>query len=282
MLLGLLDMLSVFGVGALVGALLVLFLERSGEKGRDLEAERKEEMLRRFAAPYSLSTVRRVSVLGGIGLAAAFVALTENFVIAVILVVVGLLIPVVYPWWIRRSYLLTFETGFSECLDVWARCLQAGLSFQQALEAAARDLQGPAALERDRIRKEGALGDVEAALWNFYGRVPLPDVRYAVIGVITCRQTGARISEVVTKIADSIRERAGMRQKIQAITSMGRTEAYIMAAMPFAIGFFMYLLQPDTVMMLFNTMVGVVGTLIAIGWESIGMLIIWKIVNIEE
>ena len=101
-------------------------------------------------------------------------------------------------------------------------------------------------------------------------------------GSLSNSDVGGDLAEMLAAIAGSIRERAAQRQKIQAITSMGRTEAYIMAAMPFAIGFFMYLLQPDTVMMLFNTMIGVVGTLVAIGWESIGMLIIWKIVNIKE
>jgi tight adherence protein B len=277
-----LNLLSVFGTGALSGAFLFYLARRLGSKGRDLESERKEEALRRYGAGHTLAQVRRASVLGGLGVGAVIFFAFGNAVFAIVAVVLGLLVPAVYPWYVRRAYMRAFEAGFSECLDIWTRCLQAGLSFQQALEAAARDMDGPAAMEMERIRKEVSLGDIESAMWNFYGRLPLPDVRYAVVGVITCRQTGGRISEVVDKIADSIRERASQRHKIEAITSMGRTEAYIMAAMPFVIGFFMYLLQPETVMLLFNTVIGVVGTLIAIAWEAIGMLIIWKIVNIEE
>ncbi len=276
------DLLSVFGVGALLGGLAVLLIDRANQQGRDLESERKEEELQRYGASFTLTAMRRGAILITIGVALGLFALTQNVVLVIVAVVIGFLIPLVYPWWVRRSYLSAFEANFSECLDIWSRCLQAGLSFQQALEACSRDLQGPAAVEMERLRKEITLGDVESALWNFYSRIPQPDVRYAVVGVITCRQTGARISEVVSKIADAIRERASQRQKIQAITSMGRTEAYIMAAMPFVIGFLMYLLQPETVMMLFHTVVGIVGTLIAIAWESVGMLIIWKIVNIEE
>ncbi len=278
----LLNIISVFGFGAMLGALGVFLFERLSREGRDLEGERKEEELLRYGAEHTLASVRRVSILGGVGLATGFFLLTQNFVFAFIIFIIGMVIPFIYPWWVKRSYIDQFEAGFSECLDIWSRCLQAGLSFQQALEAAAKDMHGPAAMEMERIRKEVSLGDVDAALWNFYNRMPLPDVRYAVIGVITCRQTGGRISEVVSKIADSIRERASQRQKIMAITSMGRTEAYIMAAMPFLIGLFMYMLQPDTVMMLFNTTFGVIGTLIAIAWESVGMLIIWKIVDIKE
>ena len=281
-MLQMLNLFSVFGSGALGGAFLFYLFRRLGDKGRDLEAERTEEQLRRYGASYTKAHLRRVCILTGVAAAAGIVVILHNAVFAIIVLVIALIIPAIYPWYVRRSYMQAFESGFSECLDIWCRCLQAGLSLQQAMEAAANDMQGPAAMEMQRIRKEISLGDVDSAMWNFYARLPLPDVRYAVVGVVTCRQTGGRISEVVAKIADAIRERASQRQKIEAITSMGRAEAYIMAAMPFVVGSLMYLLQPDTMMLLFNTVTGVVGTLVAIAWEALGMLIIWKIVNIEE
>jgi tight adherence protein B len=277
-----LQQVSVFGAGALLSAYLMLLLSRLSDRGRDLATQRKEEELRRYGAGYTLGQMRRICILGSLAAAVAILLLFSNVVFAIVVLVVGFIIPYLYPWMVRRAYLREFEAGFSECLDIWGRCLQAGLSFQQALEAAHRDMSGPASMEMDRIRKEVSVGDIESAMWNFYARIPQPDVRYAVVGVITCRQTGGRISEVVQKIADAIRERASQRRKIESITSMGRTEAYIMAAMPFLVGGFMYLLQPETMGLLFNTFVGVVGTLIAIAWEALGMAIIWKIVNIEE
>ncbi len=87
--------------------------------------------------------------------------------------------------------------------------------------------------------------------------------------------------EVVANIGQSVRERMEMREKINALTSMGRTEAYIMAGMPVGIGTLMYLLEPTLIDKLFSTLIGIVGTLAAIGWESLGMYIIWKMVNIK-
>lgn len=276
-----LTMNSTFLLGMFVALLVGFFLERAGGKGPDQAAAAKEREMARYNAPYTLAGVWRNCLLGGIGGAIAFALLTGNMLVPFFIVLIGFIIPLVYPGWIRRGYMASFEDGFSECLDVWVRCLQAGLSLQQAVEAAANDLEGPAANEMRTLRKEMSLGDTESALWHLYDRVPVEDVKYAVLGVITCRQTGGRMSEVVTNIAGAIRERQAQRERIQAITSMGRTEAYVMAAMPFAIGGMMYYLQPDTTSYLFTHIYGIIGSIVAVCWEAVGLLIIWHIVNVK-
>lgn len=272
---------STFLLGSFIAVTIGFLLERAKGRGRDQAAVEAERQMVRYNAPYTIAGMWRSCLLIGFGGGGAMLLITGNVLLPFFMVVICIVIPLVYPWWVKRSYVEGFEHGFSEVLDVWVRCLQAGLSLQQAVSAASNDLEGPAASEMQTLRKEMSLGDTEAALWHLYDRVPLEDVKYAVLGVITCRQTGGRMSEVVTNIAEAIRERQSQRQRIQAITSMGRTEAYVMAAMPFAIGAMMYYLQPETTSYLFTNIYGIIGSIIAVCWEALGLLIIWHIVNVK-
>ena len=256
-------------------------IEKLSDRRRDLDKLRKEEMLRRYDAPLSMAAIRARCTGGGIVAGCVIVVLTQNIVFAILAVAIGMTVTLMYPGWVQRRYMRQFEGDFAECLSMWARCMHSGLSLQQAIAAAADDMKGPVAREMATLRSETGLGDIEGALWNFYARMSTDDVRYAVLGVITCRRTGGRMSEVVANIAKSLRERGALRDKIMAITSMGRTEAYVMGAMPLAIGCGMYLLQPETMDLLFTTPLGVIGTLFAAGWEFIGLAIIWKIVNMK-
>lgn len=272
---------SAFGFAVLSVYLLAFLLARSSGQREGLSDRQTDVDLKRMGAGYTIGAFRQGCLLLGGGLACLILLTTQNVVFALPPALAGILLPLLYPGWVRRSYFTRFETDFAECLDIWTRCLQSGLSFQQAVDTASRDLVGPAATEMDALRSEISFGDVDSALWRLYERVPLDDVRYTVMGVITCRQTGGKMSEVMANIAESIHERQAQRDRILSITSMGRTEAYVMAAMPFAIGFIMYMLEPASVSLLFSTAIGVIGTLVALLWESIGLAIIWKIVDIK-
>ena len=281
MILGSLAYAASFLAAALSLVAVMLVIEKLSDRRRNLDEQRKEDLLRRFDAPLTMAEMRARGMGGGIIAGCIIVAVTQNIVFGILAVVAGVIATLLYPGWVKRRYMRRFETDFAECLGTWARCMQSGLSLQQAIAASADDMKGPVALEMAILRRETGLGDIEKALWSFYARVPTDDVRYAVLGVITCRRTGGRMSEVVTNIAKSLKERGALRDKIMAITSMGRTEAYVMGAMPFVIGAAMYLLQPEAMDLLFTTPLGIIGTLLAIGWEAIGLLIIWKIVNMK-
>ncbi len=273
--------LSVFGAG-LFGALALLhLLTRPSERRPELADSQVNQQLQQYGSTTTIGDVRRGGILGGLGLAGALFALSGNVLLALPPAILGLAAPLLYPGWVQRRYLRQFEEGFAECLDAWARSLQAGVSLQQAIASARQDLSGPAANEMALLLEDIRLGDIDEALRRMYRRVPVGDVRYAVLGVITCRQTGGRISEVVTNIAAAIRERAAQRERITAITSMGRTEAYVMAVMPVGVGTMMYLIEPSTTRLLFTNIFGIIGTLAAAAWEGLGLFIIWKIVDIK-
>jgi tight adherence protein B len=112
-------------------------------------------------------------------------------------------------------------------------------------------------------------------------RVGSADFKWAVLAVNIQREVGGNLAEILDTVADTLRERAMMRRQIQVLTSEGRLSAWVLAIMPFAIGLYMFAVNPDYIGLLFTTqigwfMLGTAGVLMAVG-------IYWmrKIVDID-
>lgn len=276
-----LAMAAAFGAGLLFTVFIILkILELSGKRLNPAEVA-KEQFLASRDAPLTAADLRRYVVLAGSFVILAFLALWGHIVFAVITAVACVVIIRGYPGWVDRRYMRQVELGICNCLDIWVRCLRAGMSLQQAIDAAAQDLHGPIQREMAQIQKDVRISDMDTALWRWHDRLPLEDVRYIVLGTITCRQTGGKLSDVMENISASIHSRMEMREKVNALTSMGRTEAYAMGLMPAVICLLTYLMEPTMIGMLFFSLIGVLGTLAMLGWEAIGVFVIWKIVNIK-
>ena len=81
--------------------------------------------------------------------------------------------------------------------------------------------------------------------------------------------------------AATLRERAMMRRQIKVLTAEGRLSAWVLAVLPFAIGLYMFAVNPEYISLLVTTQVG----LIMLGTGGVLMVlgILWmrKIVDID-
>ena len=50
------------------------------------------------------------------------------------------------------------------------------------------------------------------------------------------REVGGNLAEILDNVADTLRERATIRGQIQVLTAEGRLSAWVLAALPVAIG----------------------------------------------
>lgn len=276
-----LSAIAAFGAGVLGALYLIFSLANISAQRVDPAVEAMENRLAEMDAPYPAATVRRWALLLGFGTALFFLLAWGHVVFAVIAVLAAIVVTRSYPGWVERRYMRNVEKDLANCLDIWVRCIRAGMSLQQAVDTATQDLRGPIQREMVQVQKDIRLSDIDTAMWRWHDRLPIDDIRYTVLGVVTCRQTGGKLSDVMENINASVHLRMEMREKVNALTSMGRSEAYAMAVMPAAICTLTYLMEPDMISNLFFTVIGVVGTLAMMCWEAIGVWVIWKIVNIK-
>jgi len=169
-----------------------------------------------------------------------------------------------------------------DVLTILASSLRAGHSFMQALDTVAREIAHPAAGEFQRVVAEVRLGRPgEEALESLAERVGSEDFKWAVLAVNIQREVGGNLAEILDSVADTLRERATMRRQIRVLTAEGRLSAYVLGAMPFGIGLYMFAVNREYISLLFTTKIGI-GMLISAGIAlALGILWMRKIVDID-
>lgn len=169
-----------------------------------------------------------------------------------------------------------------DVLTIMASSLRAGHSFLQALDTVAKEINQPAATEFQRVVSEIRLGrPADDALSALAERVGSPDFRWAVMAVNIQREVGGNLAEILDTVADTLRERATMRRQVRVLTSEGRLSAWVLGLMPFAIGLYMFAVNPSYIGLLFSNRVGLVMLVVAACLLIIGAYWMKKIVDID-
>jgi tight adherence protein B len=155
-------------------------------------------------------------------------------------------LPYLYLSFKRRKRLGEFEAQFPEALDFLARSLRAGHAFSVSLETLAEESPEPIATEFSRLYHEQNLGaPLEVAMRNLAQRVPLLDVRFFVSAVLLQRETGGNLAEILTTLANIIRDRFRLKGHVRAVSAHGRITALVLTVMPIVTGILLMFVAPD-------------------------------------
>lgn len=191
-------------------------------------------------------------------------------------------VPFAIVLWKRKKMFAAFEEQLPEALDFLSRSLRAGHGFTVALEMLATDSPDPLGTAFRRVSNDLQLGSsLEIALKKMGALFPLLDVRFFISAVLLQQETGGNLGEILSKLAQIIRERFRLKGQVKAASAHGRITALVLTLMPVGVTGFMMLINPQYLKGMVATDIGrwlVYGA--AIG-QLIGYLIIKKIVNIK-
>ena len=70
------------------------------------------------------------------------------------------------------------------------------------------------------------------ALRNFAERIPVLDARFFVTAVLTQREAGGNLAEVLDNLAAVIRERFKVKRQMRVISAHGRITGWVLACLP--------------------------------------------------
>jgi tight adherence protein B len=238
--------------------------------------------LDRSGLPFTLGTVVLTSV---------FLALVTLLVVATVTgsVLVGLgvaaVISVVPLLYVRRranQRLARFEEQFPDAIDFMARALRAGHALITTLQMTGDEIPDPVGGEFRLLFEQQNFGmSLTDALRAFGDRMPVLDARFFVTAVLTQRETGGNLSEVLDNLAAVIRERFKVKRQVQVISAHGRITGWVLGLLPLAVAAVLTILAPQQMRPLIDDPLGVrlvVGAVVlqVIGWVAIG-----RIVNVE-
>ena len=205
-----------------------------------------------------------------------------NPVMCVALTVFGFFLPMMMVKHYRKRRIKKFNVQLVDALQAMANAFKAGLTFPQAIEHISREAFPPLQQEFGLFVKEIKLGvPLEEALINMGKRVGSDDLDLVVVSTNIARQLGGNMAEMFETISATIRERFRLEGKIDALTSQGKLQGWIVAAMPLVLGLVLNYMRPDLMGPMLDHIFGYILIFVIFIMEVMGIFIIGRIVNID-
>jgi len=249
----------------------------AGGFGSGLEAKLEQAGLPMKAGEFVALTA--VCAVAG-GVLGAF--LLGNIFVVLLVAVAGSLIP--YAWLLRaRSQRQKrMAEQLADVLSILASSLRAGHSFLQALDQVANEIKDPSAAEFHRVVSEIRLGrSVDDAMLEMADRIGSEDMRWAVMAVNIQRQVGGNLAEVLDIVSNTVRERAYIHRQVRVLSAEGRISIGILAVLPVGIFFYLMLVNPEYVSVLFTHPIGRIMLLAGGALMAAGIYVMTRIVKID-
>ena len=151
----------------------------------------------------------------------------------------------------RRRRFEKFREAFPDALDSLSRGLRAGYPLIGALEMVSNETEPPVSTEIRKTFVEANLGvPWDRALSNFAERIPLPEVSLFVAAVQIHQRTGGRLSDVIARLTDTMREQVALSGEVRAIAAHGRITGLVLSIVPIGIAIMMFLVSPSYIAVL--------------------------------
>ncbi|MBB1032137.1 type II secretion system protein F [Dietzia sp. SLG310A2-38A2] len=175
-----------------------------------------------------------------------------------------------------------FADQLDDSLQLMASSLRAGHSLLQALASVSREAEAPTSEEFARIINETRVGrELAPALEETAERMGSQDFVWVTQAIAINREVGGNLAEVLDGVGHTIRERNQIRRQVQALAAEGKLSAYILMALPFGIGGFLFMTNPGYLVPFTQGLLGY--TLIGVGLLLLVVGGVWlsKVVNIK-
>ncbi len=275
--------LLALAVAALLAAWLLF--DSSARAGERYERRLTSTIERRLSELLFFVDVRRVvtlNLLVVVGVPLLVWALTGAWP----LVLLAAVLSIAAPGWLllrlARRRRERFIAQLPDTLMLIAGSLRAGAGLSLALRQVSLEIAAPAGQEIDLVLREQRLGNsLDQALTGLERRMGGDELRLFTAAIRIASETGGNLAETLERLAESIRQRLAIEQKIRALTSQGRLQGWIMAALPLAVALALFVLEPEAMEPLIATWQGWL-VMLAVGLlELAGLMMIRRIMAID-
>ena len=182
----------------------------------------------------------------------------------------------------RRKRLEAIEREFPAALDIMVRSLRAGLPMDEALRTVAQEATQIVASEFRIMVNEMALGlPLSESVKRLAERIDTPDVRVFAVVLSLQRSAGGAASGALAAVAETLRSRRTLREKITIMSSEARASAGIIAALPVVLIAVLYVISPDYIGLLFTTTAGQVTAVLTVMWMLLGVQVMRAMINFD-
>lgn len=225
-------------------------------------------------------------VISTTGIAAACATLTwlqtRSFSFAILAAAISLLLTKVFLSFKTAQRINKFTEHFPDALTMIARSLRAGHSFTTAVQLVGQESPSPVGELFKTAYDQQLLGlRITDGLSYLNERIESLDLRFFTTVVCINAETGGNLSEVLDKLAMTIRERLRIRRQVQVYTAQGRMSGYVLGALPIVVFLVFNVLNPEYESALLKDPKGILLLSFAGCMQLAGLLVIKNIIKIK-
>lgn len=194
----------------------------------------------------------------------------------------GIFLPRAYLKRQWKSRLKALDEQVEEAMIYMSNSFKANPALPDAIQDVINSMGPPISQELSVLLKEYKLGTpLDHALINMQQRVPSRNLQLAVAALLIGRTVGGNIPKILEDIASTIRESFRLERVIDTQTAQGKMQAWVMGLMPAVVIGMFYLMDPELITPLFETLPGYLILAVAALLNVVGVVFILKIVRIE-
>jgi len=183
----------------------------------------------------------------------------------------------------KKSYTAQVVNQLPASLELLVRSLEAGLNTTHAFSMCATQLDEPIKSEFYMINRDLISGlSTPEAVEKFYERVPIPPVAFFLALISAQNKSGGSLASGLKVLAQSLRERRSVENKLQAMTSEPRTSMKVLLAIPGIFTIISFFIQTEQMIKLFTTSEGQIYLVPMLSWALIGVFIMLKMTDLGE
>lgn len=252
----------------------------AGNKGIEAKLADKLE-----GAALSLKPAEWLLLHAGIAIGSSilgYLLASGNALFAVVCLLAGGLLPWIFLGIKKSRRLKAFNAQLAETLQLISGSLSAGLSLAQSLDTVVREGNDPIAAEFKRALIEARLGvAVEDSLESIAQRMESADFEWVVMAIRIQREVGGNLSELLLKVAATMRERDYLRRQVKTLSAEGRMSAWILGGLPPGMLVYMLMTNPKYLSPLISEPIGwlMLGTMVVL--MAVGAFWMSRVVKVE-
>jgi len=235
-------------------------------------------------AGLAMSVSRFVALVSGCAVivASAVGLVTKSSLFAFLAAAVSLVIATVVLRLKTDQRKEKFTELFPDALAMISRSLRAGHSFTATIQLVGEEVPSPVGELFKTAYDQQLLGlRITDTLVNLNNRIESLDLRFftTVIGINS--EIGGNLSEVLDKLALTIRERLRIRRQVRVYTAQGRMSGYVVGVLPVIAFVAFNVLNPDYESILLKEPMGMYILAGAASLQLLGLVVIRNIINIK-
>lgn len=245
-------------------------------------APRLEKKLLQAGMPVSVGEFITTCLGIGLGTGVLVWAISRLAWLGLLCVLIAGYVPVFRLEQKRQQLTTAINDQLPDALMLLINALRAGNGFMQSLQIVASQMPPPISNEFAHTIQDINWGlTIEAALRRLYERVGTVDFEMAITAVLIQRETGGNLSEILTNIHDTIRDRIRIQGEVHALTASGRLSGLVLSVLPTGIGALFYLVNPAYISTMFTDPRGQLVVGAAVVSQLVGILAIRQVVAIK-